>query len=255
MEIYENLSLEDLPNEEWRDICGYEGIYQVSSYGRIKSLSRLNGGEHNRHLTKKKIIKCKPNQNGYLRVNLHSNGKLRQFAIHRLVGLAFIPLVAGKYYIDHINGIRVDNRVENLRWCTHHENDTFPLAIENKKQASRKSRTPERAIKHRQAMLKYHNDEKWRLRMSEIVKKRWREDETFVKQQREVHNSKEFIVRCQHTTLCKPVLQFDLSGNFIREYFSASEATRITGINKIPQCCRGERHKAGGYKWKYKETE
>lgn len=255
MEIYKNLSLEDLPNEEWKDIYGYEGVYQVSSYGRIKSISRLNGGEHNRHITKEKIIKCKPNQNGYLRVNLHSNGKLRQFAIHRLVGFAFIPLIEGKHYIDHINGIRIDNRVENLRWCTHHENDTFPLAIENKKQASRKSCTPERIIKHNQAMLKYHNDEKWRLRMSEVIKQRWREDETFVKRQREVHNSKEFIERCQHTTLCKPVLQFDLSGNFIREYFSASEAMRITAIRKIPQCCRGERRKAGGYKWKYKETK
>ena len=105
-------------NEEWRDIPGYEGLYQVSSIGNV--FSYLSG----------RCIKSHKHKKGYLEYRLNKCGKQRTFKAHRLVALSFIPEVLGKYEVDHINGIKDDNRVVNLRWCTGKENINFPIAKE-----------------------------------------------------------------------------------------------------------------------------
>lgn len=253
MEIYKNLSLEDLEGEVWKDIPNYEGLYQVSNLGRVKSLPRACGGEHNRFVSKTKIMKTRPNVNGYLQTNIKKDGKQRLVRVHRLVAIAFIPRVDGKEYVDHINGVKLDNRVENLRWCTHRENDTFPLAIENKRRAALAKINDEWRRRHSESLKRYYQTEGAIERNSENIKRVWRENEEFARRQRELKKTPEYIEMTRHTSLCKPVLQFDLNMNFIREYFSASEAYRITKISKITACCRGERNKAGGYIWKYKD--
>lgn len=115
-------------NETWKDIPGYENLYQISSLGRVKSLNY--GGT-----SKEKLLKPGLNSRGYYQVSLFKNGEQKNFKVHRLVALAFIPNPDNKECVDHINGIKVDNRVENLRWCTHKENMNYPLARKNKSQS------------------------------------------------------------------------------------------------------------------------
>ena len=114
MEIWENLSLEDMEGEIWRDVVGYEGLYQVSNMGRIKS---LNYGK-----TKKPgILKQKPNCWGYLTTCLAKNSIPKTKSIHRLVAMAFVKNPLNKKTVDHINTVVTDNRACNLRWLSQKE--------------------------------------------------------------------------------------------------------------------------------------
>lgn len=124
----ENLSIELLPNEEWRDIVGYEGLYQVSNLGRVKSLERGHK-TLSAYIQKDKILKTHIGIRGYCIVCLSKNGKVKHIPIHRLMAKAFIQNPKNKPCIDHINTIRTDNRIENLRWCTHKENSNNVLSL------------------------------------------------------------------------------------------------------------------------------
>jgi len=111
--------------EVWRDIQKYNGKYQVSNIGRVRSIDcmvRSSHGEGSLQLKKGKVKTLFLSQNGYHRLTLSINGKHHTESVHRLVALAFIPLINGKNIINHKNSIRTDNRVENLEWCTYSEN-------------------------------------------------------------------------------------------------------------------------------------
>ncbi len=111
--------------EIWKDIKGFEGLYQISNLGRVKSFNFWNG---RKYLTKEKIIKGwvrKPNKNwNYqcLIVNLSKNKTRNAFRVHRLVAETFIPNPDNKPEINHIDFNPLNNRVDNLEWCTHKEN-------------------------------------------------------------------------------------------------------------------------------------
>lgn len=165
--------------EEWRDIAGYEGKYQVSNLGNVKSLQR-----------KERLLK--PASNGsYLFVVLSKGGESKMHYVHRLVAQAFIPNAMNKCDVNHLNCVKTDNRAENLEWATRREN----------------------------------------------------------------------LVHAHANGLLKPpkrkILQFDLSGNLLREWESIAFAAR--SLNKVStnirKCCCGDRYKtAYGYIWKYKDV-
>ena len=110
-------------SEEWRDVVGYEGLYQVSDQGRVKSLERKvkhwRGGER---IQKERILKTYIDRDGYLKLRLCAGGKSRLFFVHRLVCQAFHENSGNKPQINHINEIKTDNRACNLEWCTCKEN-------------------------------------------------------------------------------------------------------------------------------------
>lgn len=95
--------------EEWKPIEGYEGLYEVSNMGRVKSL----GNDKSR---KDKILFQYENKSGYLYVTLCKDNKLRSFRVHRLVATAFIPNPNNLPTVNHINEIKNDNRLDNLEW-------------------------------------------------------------------------------------------------------------------------------------------
>lgn len=105
--------------EIWRDIVGYEGLYQVSNLGRVKSLDKYdNKGRFHAERIKSQVN----NGKGYLIVNLKHNGKQRMRTVHRLVAEAFIANPNNYEDVNHIDGNKENNQVDNLEFCTHRSN-------------------------------------------------------------------------------------------------------------------------------------
>ena len=104
-------------NEEiWKDIEGYEGLYQVSNWGRVKSLNYKRTG-------KEEILSPRKHTNGYQFVVLTKEAKQRNRYVHRLVLMTFNPVEnMSELQVNHINECKTDNRIENLEWVTHKEN-------------------------------------------------------------------------------------------------------------------------------------
>ena len=106
--------------EEWKEIADFEGLYLISSFGRVKSI-----------INNKILTPCIVRANGLV-VGLMRNGKVEKRQVSRLVAAAFIPNPDNKPCVDHIDGVRFHNFVENLRWCPINENNNFDIAIRNK---------------------------------------------------------------------------------------------------------------------------
>jgi len=106
----------------WKPVVGYEGLYEVSDTGQVRSLPRNGTVSYSRIL--------RPNNvRGYLQVALQKNGKRKDFKVHRLVADAFIPNPERKRTVNHIDGNKGNNRVENLEWATDSENQLHSVYV------------------------------------------------------------------------------------------------------------------------------
>jgi len=104
--------------ETWKDVIGYEGIYMASSIGRIKKNSRIGcfGNLIQEHFRRPVI-------NGrYTFINLNKHGVKKQYLLHRIIAMSFIPNPINKPEVNHIDGNKLNNNIENLEWCTSSEN-------------------------------------------------------------------------------------------------------------------------------------
>lgn len=204
--------------EKWKDISKYEGIYQISTMGRIK-VTR-NGDE-------RILVGVLDKSTGYRRFSLYKDGKVERAYVHRLVAESFIPNAENKPEIDHINTIRHDNRVENLRWVTRKENRNNPISLEHLRVAFTGENSPHYGKKR---------SKETKRKISEALKS-------------SPLNHGRTGVQCKNS---QPVYQYDLKGIFIAEYAGQAEAARITGIHQsdISNACNGKLSVAGGYLWR-----
>lgn len=195
----------DTEKEIWKDIKGYEGFYQVSNLGRIKSLDRIIKYKRNKKVLRKQIGKIlkQANRKEYKFVALLKEAKRKQYSVHRLVAEAFIPNPDNLPEVNHLDFNPSNNCVTNLEWCT-------------------KSRN-----------IKYSYDFGRRKSPKAMLGKKGR-----------LHSRS------------KPILQYDLNGNFIKQWDCILEVERKLNIknSNIVKCCKSTRNKAGGYIWKYLEV-
>lgn len=108
--------------EIWKDIEGYEGYYQVSNMGKVKSLPRFKNFRNLKVRVEGKVLNPAPRTKNYLWVSFRKDHTLKQFSIHRLVAKAFIPNLENKAEVNHIDGNKLNNRMDNLEWMTRVEN-------------------------------------------------------------------------------------------------------------------------------------
>ena len=135
--------------EVWKDIIGYEGLYQVSNHGRVKSLYREFWSGKGYHILNKypeKIMKTLINRGGYEYVVLCKDSIAKKIKVHRLVAQSFIPNPDNKPQVDHINTIRYDNHVENLRWATKSENGLNPITRKRRSTSKMGDKNPIKKI-------------------------------------------------------------------------------------------------------------
>lgn len=111
-----------MKQEIWKDITGYEGLYQVSNLGRVKSLKN----------DKEKILKPAISSKGYLFVNLYKQQKTTHYKVHRIVAKAFIPNPNNLPQVNHKDEDKTNNCVINLEWCTAKYNINYGTAIERR---------------------------------------------------------------------------------------------------------------------------
>lgn len=105
--------------EIWKDITGYKGIYQISNHGRLRRIWKKSRRNPEGKL---KILNCSLSNDGYCKADLWKNKKRKTYRIHRLVSFEFIENPLNKPQVNHIDGNKINNHVDNLEWCTCSEN-------------------------------------------------------------------------------------------------------------------------------------
>ena len=267
-----------MQQEIWKDIEGYEGLYQVSNLGRVKSL-----GFDKWH--KGRLIKAHfDGLKHYLFVQLYKNGVCKKINVHRLVATAFVPNPNNLPQVNHKDEGKTNNQADNLEWCTNKYNINYNNGAAMK-----------RAIKTRYERHNV-NDLVAKIKATKIKNESYSAErpvnqftwqgvfvERFISATQAskatgVHRNvisrccmgkhkqgggfiwlyDEDIDKIGERTLkahpnAKKVRQFDLNGNLIKEWNSATEACKELGVNKaaLSECCQGKRKQTKGYIWKF----
>lgn len=119
----EHKEIEKIKGEEWRDVVGYKGYYQVSNFLRLKSLGKKIETKTGQAINRREVLmKTNVRKDGYVQVRLSKASKRKSFLFHRIIADAFISNPENKPYINHKDGNTLNNSISNLEWCTQKEN-------------------------------------------------------------------------------------------------------------------------------------
>lgn len=222
-----------MEQEIWKDIKGYEGCYQISSKGSVKSLKRISSSGRSipECIRTPQVLKC-----GYLFVRLYKGNVGKNLRIHRLIAEAFIPNPDNKPCIDHINTIKTDNRIENLRWATIQENVSNPIS--RRKQIATVTAT--------------FADPALRKRISEKLKAKHK-DKEFSNRIFELTHTPEANNKRRYNSKVKAVVHCDENGVELGRYRSTREAERELGLSagSVVGWCKGRSKPKNKHKWYY----
>ena len=251
--------------EIWKDIEGYEGIYQVSNLGRVRSLDRtIIGGAYNSPMFRKgTILKPQPKgYKGYVGLKLRKDGKSENVYIHRLVAKAFIPNPDNLPEVNHKDENKKNNRADNLEWVTRKENINYGthtqrqrISLEPKMKSVVMKATDGTILRKFDCIRDAARQTGIR---REGIKKCCEHADMF-------YTAGGFVWEYKHNENApvravperrKAVIQMQEDGVEIATYTSAKDAALATGADAgtIKECCQGRCKHAGGYRWKYKEV-
>ena len=240
-------------DEVWKDIKGFEGRYQGSNMGRVRSLDRWSLSEHP-YLIKGMVLKPSLNKGkGYVRVSLsdgHRNYK--HYEVQRLVALHFVPGYKEGLVVNHINEIKTDNRAENLEWCTYQYNLNYSDVVAWKRKPVYQYDLDGNLIKK----FKCGNQAEQELGFTivhAIYESKRGYTHGFLFSQ-EPH-TKEYWnkVTKENKSWTKRVVQYDDNGNEIARFSTVTEAAKAMNVSVtcISNCCKGKRIHAAGYRWRF----
>lgn len=248
-----------IDNEEWKDVKGFEGRYQVSNMGRVRSLDRLIIGKNgNSYIRKGQMLKPSPNNNkkGYLKVSLSDgNRNYTHIEMQRLVALHFCEGYKPGLVVNHKDECVTNNRADNLEWCTYQYNLTYSDHVAwKRKPVYQYTLDGNFVAKHKccsdveKMMGTYHGAMVHVMYESKTGKwkgYRW-SFEPRTKEYWQAHSIKGSAKR-------RRVNQYDLNMNYIRTYNSVSEAAADNGvsISCVSLCCRTKSTIAKKYLWRY----
>lgn len=224
-----------MKKEEWKNVVGYEGIYQISSFGRLKSCRR-NG----------LIMKQTKDRYGYLYVNLFKDGIATKKKVHQLVAIAFIPNVCDYSCVNHKNEKKTDNTVDNLEWCTVEYNNRYGSKVKPIVQCDLNGNTIKAWDSAGEASNFLHIDASaitkcCKHKKSNYKGYKWEYTEPYEEEIRSWRTGE--VIQLNPHTL-----------EYICSYKNAYDAFLKTGIKyqSIGDVCKGKRNIAGGFIWKYK---
>lgn len=212
-------------NEIWKDVhfiedgevWDYRNLYQVSNFGRVKSLK----------YGKEKILKAIKNKNGYLHITLCKSNKAKQFLIHRLVAHMFCSGFFNKAEVDHIDTNRQNNNADNLRWCKHKENCNNDLSKKHYSEPKKEETKRKLSEAHKGKTL---SDEHKR-KMSEAMKGKYKGE--------------------NHPNLGKLIDRFTLDGKYIDTHYQFEYVQMGFNHGNIYNCCKGKHKTHKGFIFKY----
>lgn len=227
--------------EIWKSVVDFPG-YEVSNLGRVKSLPREAKGAVKYGITET-FLKQTTNNKGYKWVNIYDGKRKRSAYVHRLVAEAFIPNPEGKPNIDHINTNPLDNRVENLRWCTQGENLKNPITEKRRMDAIRR----------------VCGTEEFRSRVSKVILGKMKNGSyrdkiraALIEKYKDPKMRERLLDR---NTQKKSVEHFDKDGNLIGTYVSTGDAARKSGLSQSAIWCfiHGKVRPKDKSVWRYKK--